>query len=731
MSQKYWTITCFAYLTGLFSTFLLTENSAWWQWLNLIGGLSFLSILSALFIPQWWRRGPNRGFWLMMGLVALMAAIYFQWRLPQPSQTDVSRILSSSQITSKAVTIKGELTSGGKTNAKGRTQFWLAVESAQISQKSAFQPMKGTVYLTLPASVGSGLNACQRVIVSGTLYLPKTASNPGAMDFRNYLASQGVFAGLRGKKAKVVGSGFCLLSQSRSRLVTVQSAWLPKDDQGESIEGLLLSSIVLGAKAVNLPYETRTLFNQVGLAHILAASGYQVSLLVGTVLLLGKSLSPRSRFGLGLLTLLLYLGLTGFQPSVTRAGVMWLAILASVFGDRRVKPLGSLLIAVTALLLIMPIWIWDLGFQLSVLATLGIIITAPYLEKKFDFLPPKIANIIAIPLAASLWTLPLLLSQFSLLFLQAIPLNILVTPLVEIISLGGMISAIAGLMVPPVGSAIAFLLSYPIYWLIETANFFSQFSSFAPGKMPIGVLLLIYLGMILIWLFPWWQRRSLMVGIAMISLIFLPLIYQHFTLSKVTIFDTNKQPALVIQNQTQVTLIHHGDRETSQFTLSPFFAQEAINQVECELNLSVAQKTIKEEKTLTFMPKIKQKFHLDSPELCPKIQKLNENLPILQLNLADQNWWLVTDIKTPISENNLLKNQSPDVLIWSGKSLDPTWLDTFKPKTAIAVSRFVDQKTRDLLEKEGIRLYVTGIEGAIQWTPKKGFDTNLFAENLL
>ena len=131
------------------------------------------------------------------------------------------------------------------------------------------------------------------------------------------------------------------------------------------------------------------------------------------------------------------------------------------------------------------------------------------------------------------------------------------------------------------------------------------------------------------------------------------------------------------------------------------------------------------------MPKIKQQFHIDSLEFCPKIQKLNENLPILQLNLADQKWWLVTDITSPISENNLPKNQSPDVLIWSGKSLDPTWLDTFKPKTAIAVSRFVDQKTRDLLEKEGIRLYVTGIEGAIQWTPKKGFDTNLFAENLL
>jgi competence protein ComEC len=214
-------------------------------------------------------------------------------------------------------------------------------------------------------------------------------------------------------------------------------------------------------------------------------------------------------------------------------------------------------------------------------------------------------------------------------------------------------------------------------------------------------------------------------------LIFLPLIYQHFTLNKVTIFDTNKQPALVIQNQTQVTLIHYGDRETNQFTLSPFFAQEAINQIECELNLSVAQNNIQEKQTLAFMPKIKKQFYLDSPELCPKTQKLNENLPILQLNLPDQNWWLLTDLKRPVSEDNLPKNQSPDVLIWSGKSLDPTWLDTFKPKTAIAVSRFVDQKTRDLLKKEGIPLYVTGMDGAIQWKPQKGFYTNFLAENLL
>ena len=725
MTQKHWTIICLTYSLGLLSTFLLKGNTFWWQWLILASGLGSLSILSAFFMPHWWRRGPNRPFWLLMGLVALMAAIYFQLRLPSPSPTDVSRILSSSQISAKVVTVKGELSSGGKTNAKGRVQFWLTVESAQITKKLVFQPMTGNVYLTLPASVGSTLNACQHVIVTGTLYLPKTTSNPGAMDFKGYLASQGAFVGLRGKKVRVVDSGFCLLSQLRSRLVAVQSAWLPKDDQGKSLEGLLLSSIVLGSKAVNLPYDTRTLFNQVGLAHILAASGYQVSLLVGTVLLLGKSLSPRLRFTLGLLTLLFYLGLTGFQPSVTRAGVMWLAILVTVFGDRRVKPLGSLLVAVTVLLLIMPVWVWDLGFQLSVLATLGIIVTAPYLEKKFDFLPPKIANIIAIPLAASLWTLPLLLSQFSVLVLSAIPLNIVITPLVEIISLGGMISAIAGFIIPPVGSAIAWLLYYPTHWLIQMANFFSQFPSFAPGKMSMGVLILIYGGMILVWLNPWWQKRWLMVGTGMISLILLPLIYQHFTLTKVTVFDTNKKPVLVIQNQTQVTLVHNGDRETNQFTLAPFFAQEAINQIECGLNFSIDKET-KDEK-IASLPIIKTQFYVDnnSQQTCPKTQLINLNPLVLQLNINRQNWWLLTDVNAPVPFNNLSTEKSPDVLIWSGKSLNPAWLETLHPKTAIAVARYLEPETKRLLEKQGIQLYITGIDGAIQWTPQQGFQTML------
>ncbi|MEB3310566.1 MAG: ComEC/Rec2 family competence protein [Snowella sp.] len=724
MGQKHWLVICLAYIVGLLSTFLLREQTFGWQWLTPIGSLGILTTLSAFVIPQKWPRGPQPAFYLLMGLVALTAAIYFQFRLPQPQKNDISQVLTQTSFPRKVVTVRGELISEGKTNAQGRVQFWLNTELVQARKNGDFQPVTGKLYLTLPNEAGENLITCQKVQVTGALYRPKAASNPGAMDFKQYLASQGVFAGLKGYNAKTVGSGFCLLSQLRQRIVTIQGAWLPKNEQGKSLEGLLLSSIVLGSKAVNLPYATRTLFNQVGLAHVLAASGFQVSLLVGTVLQFGQGLSKKTRFILGLAVLLLYLGLTGFQPSVTRAGVMWFAILIGELSDRRVNSLGSLLVAVTVLLLIMPIWIWDLGFQLSVLATLGIIVTAPYLEKSFNFLPPKIANFIAIPLAASLWTLPLLLSQFSVLVLYAIPLNILVTPLIEVISFGGMISAITGLIVPPIGSAIAWLLYFPTHWLTQIAGFFSQFPTFSPGKMPLGILILIYGGMVLVWLNSWWQKRWPIVGTAMIGLMIFPLILQHFTLTKVTVFDTPKFPAIAIQRRTQVTLIDHGDRATRQFTLAPFLAQEAVNQLECALNLAPSINN-PEESQVNLLPTIKNQRFLDSDtaQSCAGTQLLNLDPPLLQLTLPQQNWWFIPEANRPLPQ--LSGSFSPTVLIWQGKTLDPTWITTFPVKTAIAISRSVDRKTRNLLEKQGIQLYVTGIDGAIQWTPQQGFQTIL------
>jgi competence protein ComEC len=305
--------------------------------------------------------------------LALSAAFYGQWRIPQPSAQDISQVLRRSDYHSQTVTVTGELISVGKSNANGRLQFGLQAELVQIEPHPQFKAITGQIYLTLPREAGKALIACQKIRVRGTLYQPQGSKNPAAWDFRQYLASQGVFAGLKGETAVPIGQGFCWLSQLRSRVIIAQGLWLPP------AEGLLLSSIVLGQKAVNLPYELRHLFSQVGLSHVLAASGYQVSLLVGTTLMLTQNFSRRSRFILGIGVLLLYLGLTGLQPSVTRAALMWVGVLIGELSERRLKSLGALLVAATLLLIVNPIWIWDLGFQLSVLAILGIVVISPYL----------------------------------------------------------------------------------------------------------------------------------------------------------------------------------------------------------------------------------------------------------------------------------------------------------------------------------------------------------------
>jgi competence protein ComEC len=82
------------------------------------------------------------------------------------------------------------------------------------------------------------------------------------------------------------------------------------------------------------------------------------------------------------------------------------------------------------------------------LATLGLIITVPLLKNKIDYFPNLIAEPIAISLAATLWTMPLLMFTFNSIALYNIPINIITTPLITLISLGGVLTAFLGLIYP-------------------------------------------------------------------------------------------------------------------------------------------------------------------------------------------------------------------------------------------------------------------------------------------
>ncbi|NJP21018.1 MAG: DUF4131 domain-containing protein [Hydrococcus sp. CRU_1_1] len=724
MNRNSWTILCLAYAIALLSTniFGITNpNPSWQTWFITVTGLGFLSVLAAIFIPRFWRRGPKWQLWLTAGLVAIFAVVYFQIRIPQPGSNDVSNLLKESNNKSQFVTVTGKILTQTRLTSSDRVQFWF--EAQQLQKRGNEQQVTGKLYVTVPPEQGTNLYPTQKIEIRGILYQPSSPSNPGSFDFRAYLANQGAFAGLKGLEIESMEEETPTwgLWQLRQRIVNAQVLWMGKP------EGLLLGSMVLGQRAVDLPSDIRDAFIKAGLAHILAASGFQVSLLLGVVIRLTGRFSARSQFILGLCTIGLYLGLTGLQASVARAGVMGVGALVALIAERKVRQLGSLLVAGTLLLLFNPLWIWDLGFQLSFLATFGLIVTMPALEKRLDWLPPALATLISLPLAASVWTFPLLLHAFSVVATYSIPANIIAAPLVSAISLGGMVSAGAALLYPPIGSAIAWLLYYPTHLLVQLVQFFTTLpgSSLAVGRLSLGWMLLIYLLMALVWLHPWWQRRWWLVGLVIVSLIVIPIRYSQLNLLQVTIFATKQAPVLVIQDRGKVALINSGDRNTAKYTIVPFLNRQGINRLDYTVTFSSSSNQAdgwsEIEKSLTIKHQLSpsdKTISFDST----KIQLLDTSPSILQLQIQGQTWFLLGKSNPEAINTNILTGT---VLLWSGKSLNEKLLEKIQPQVAIAISPTVNQKTQQQLQQRQIKLYWTGRDGAIQWNRDRGFQTTL------
>lgn len=92
--------------------------------------------------------------------------------------------------------------------------------------------------------------------------------------------------------------------------------------------------MVMGSRAVDLDWQLQESFRLAGLAHVLAASGFHVSLLLGLILAVTQSFSSRTRFLMGL-TLFIYATITGFYPSILRACLMGFAILAAIINEKK------------------------------------------------------------------------------------------------------------------------------------------------------------------------------------------------------------------------------------------------------------------------------------------------------------------------------------------------------------------------------------------------------------
>ncbi|MGJ5673096.1 MAG: ComEC/Rec2 family competence protein [Nostochopsis sp.] len=765
MIQNSGVIICLSYIVGLLFT-AIPWGGVWILLLSVV--IAVFLQRRRLILQKVWAKSktatqlsniPHFRVWLIAGVVGLLATLYFPLRVPQAGVNDISKFVPSENSNQEQLLIvRGEVISTPRLTRSQRGQFWL--EATKLDEvKNDKGPVglgkgvTGKLYVTVPILQATGLYPGQEVAITGILYKPKPPSNPGAFDFQKYLQQEGTFAGLVGRLVNVLDEeqppwGWWKI---RERIVRSQVKLLGIP------AGALVSAMVLGSKAVDLPYDIRDTFVQAGLAHALAASGFQTSLILGVILGLTKGFKKSTQIILGSLALLIFLCLTGFQPAVLRAVIMGFAALIALGLKRKVKQLGSLLVAATILLLFNPLWIWDLGFQLSFLATLGLIVTVTPLTQRLEWLPPAIASLIAVPLAAMIWTLPLQLFVFGVVPTYSFLLNITSTPLISVISIGGIISAVVALIVPDAGSAVAGILNYPTDWLIKLVEFFSHLPGnyYAIGKIGIWQLFTIYGLIILVWLINWWQKRWWFAFFMAFGLVLIPVWYSANALFKITVLAADDQPVIVVQNQGKVTLINSGDEGTGRFTILPFLQQQGVNKIDWAI-ASNFQHNGNRNSWLEVMQNLPIKFFYDysstsenlliSQIIQQELQKqkgvyqalpvgqtvtndvivtqlINQESPILQMQIQGQSWLLVGDLKST-EIRQLLQTGGiprPQVLWCYGESLKEL-VTILQPQIAIATSANIDQKAVSEISQGQTTLYFTGKDGAIQWTPQREFE---------
>lgn len=345
-----------------------------------------------------------------------------------------------------------------------------ALEDAVYSERGQLTFVVGSITLEKPQKTnligeldieGFGTNAVykgDRLLISGRLY-KKRGGQQGGISFANI---------------QLISRGGNKVDELRREFAAGMQNVLP-----EPLSSFALG-LLIGQRNTLSPSLTQELI-AVGLIHIVAVSGYNLTIIIDAS---RKMFAKRSRFQVLVFSFILiglFLLVTGSSPSIVRAAVVSsLSLLAWYFG-RKFKPL--LLISLVALLtaFINPLYLWtNIGWYLSFSAFLGILILGPLLNRRFIKEKNRdkiLQTIICETIAAQLLTLPIILFIFGRLSVVSILANVLVVPLVPLAMLLSLFAGISGM----IGFIFSGLIALPAKIVLQYMLGISNLLSKVPG----------------------------------------------------------------------------------------------------------------------------------------------------------------------------------------------------------------------------------------------------------
>ncbi len=323
---------------------------------------------------------------------------------------------------------------------------------------------KTRIVMSPQGKVGVG-----QVTVKGELFLPSGKRNPGGFDYQGYLRRRGIFNQMYVREVVEFAPANLGLKERLRQGVT--------NGLGER-SAALMQAMTLGVR--DDLGDLREIFAASGLAHILALSGLHVGILITA---LGFALSPlgRTRYPILIVVVIGFMFLVGPTPSVMRATFMVVAVLTTLWlGSGRIEAWPALALAAVISLLINPSLLFDLSFQLSYLAVMGILLAAsPVMNlffgekhtqlKNWDWRVLVVGSMV-VSSSAQFLSLPLVLSNFGSLPLFSPLVNVFAIPIATLLVPLGFIAAVVGAVLPPLAfllNQITGLLSGSLIWLAD------------------------------------------------------------------------------------------------------------------------------------------------------------------------------------------------------------------------------------------------------------------------
>ncbi|MFH1750032.1 MAG: ComEC/Rec2 family competence protein [bacterium] len=328
-------------------------------------------------------------------------------------------------------------------------------------------------------------------------------------DWRKYLEKEKIYAtcyqprvklkdkvnlGFQGLALKVKG----VLINIKNSFLQIINRILPEPESG------LLAGILLGLKH-SMSERLLEIFGVVGITHIVALSGYNVTIIVRAFLFLSSNWPRKLAFGSAILGIMLFVIMTGASASVVRAAIMAGLILLAERLGRKADILISLLLAAILMSLFNPMLIrYDVGFQLSFLATTGLIFFSDNILnwRWIQFVPKFFREHLVATLAALSLILPVLVYYFGQLSIVAPVVNMLILPVVPAAMFFGFISGILGWVHIILGQFTGLIAYILLYYIVRVAEFFAAipFAAINISKFGISFLILYYILFIAIYL---------------------------------------------------------------------------------------------------------------------------------------------------------------------------------------------------------------------------------------